>query len=99
MAEDLSIEIKLSAQRSLLGHVPASLRAVSVDADGSKIYYRCIFDGKPTEDEWELLSIAATEMIADFPEPYTIEEEYLHIPYPSMMEHLKHVVFLRHESK
>jgi hypothetical protein len=79
--------------------VPASLRAVSVDAGGSKIYYRCIFDGKPTEDEWELLSVAATEIIADFPEPYTIEEEYLHITHPGMMEHLKYVVFLRHESK
>ena len=99
MAEDLSIEIRLSAQRALLSHVPVSLRAVSVDANSRKIYYRCIFDGEPTEDEWELLSVAATEMIADFPEPYTIEEEYLYIPHPETMEHLKYVVFLRHESK
>jgi hypothetical protein len=99
MTENLSIKIRLSIQRALLGAVPASLRAVSVDADEGKIYYRCIFNGEPSEDEWELLSVAATEIIADFPEPYIIEEEYLHIPNPKKMKHLKHLVFLRHEAE
>jgi hypothetical protein len=97
MADDTSIRIRLSAQRALLGQVSASLRAVSVDADAGTVYYRCIFDAPPLEDERELLSVAASEIIADFPAPYVIEEEYLYVPEPGRMEHLKYVVFLRYE--
>jgi hypothetical protein len=97
MNDDLSVLVRLSAQRALLGHVPASLRAVSVDVDVAKVYLRCVFDGEPPEDERELLSIAASELIADFSEPYTIKEEYLYTSQPERMSHLKHLVFLRHE--
>jgi hypothetical protein len=91
--------IRMSAQGALLGQIPASLRAVSVDVDkaNSKVLLRCIFDGAPTEDDWELLSVAATEIIADFSAPFTIEEEYLETKYPNEMKHLKHLVYLRHE--
>lgn len=97
MTEGLSTQVRLSAQGVLLGNVPASLRAVSVNVASTKVYYRCIFDGEPTEDEWELLSVAATELIANFVEPYEIEEEYLRVPYPDEMENLKYLVFLRYE--
>ena len=91
--------IRMSAQRALLGQIPALLRAASVDVDksNSKVFLRCIFDGKPTEDDWELLSVPATEIIADFSAPFTIEEEYLETKYPNEMKHLKHLVYLRHE--
>lgn len=90
-------ELRLSALRALLGAIPSSLRAVSVDVDKHTIYYRCIFDDEPTEIERDLLSVAATEVIADFPEPYDIEEEYLVIPKSGKMNHLKHLVFHRYE--
>ena len=61
------------------------------------VYFRCIFDGVPSEDEWELLSCAATEIIASFSDPYMIEEEYIHLSYPETMSHLNHLVFLRFE--
>jgi hypothetical protein len=91
--------IRMSAQGALLGQIPASLRAVSVDADKSntKVFLRCIFDGAPTKDDWGLLSVAATAIIADFSAPFTIEEEYLETKYPNEMNHLKHLVYLRHE--
>ena len=90
-------DVILSASRGLWGNVPPSLRAVSVDVDDQKVYFRCIFDGVPSEDDWEMLSCAATEVIADYPAPYTIDEEYLHIEYPNPMNHLRFMVFLRHE--
>lgn len=91
--------IRMSAQGALLGQIPPSLRAVSADVDESRVYLRFIFDGAPTEDDWELLSVAATEIIADFPAPYTIEGEYLEIEQPNEMSHLKHLVYLRHEER
>jgi hypothetical protein len=97
MLGDLRVYIRLSAQRALWGQVPPNLRAVSVDADEQKVYFRCVFDGQPTEEEWELLSEVASEIIADFPAPYTIEEEYLSISSPLPMTHLKYLVYLRYE--
>lgn len=99
MDKNLDVRIRLSAQRALLGQVTPSLRAVSVDVGERKVYFRCIFDGNPTEYVRELLSVAATEIIADFQEPYMIEEEYLSIEEPNEMKHLKHLIYLRHESK
>jgi hypothetical protein len=96
--QNLHIEIRLSVQRALLGAVPPSLRAVSIDADDLKIYYRCIFDSETTEKEKELLSVAASEVIADF-SAYSIEEEYLVIPKSEKMNHLNHLVFLRNEHR
>ncbi len=97
MDKRLDVQIRLGAQRSLWGQVPPSLRAVSVDVDEQKVYFRCIFDGEPTEYDWELMSVAATEIIADFPAPYTIEEDYLTVKAPNEMSHLKYLIYLRHE--
>ncbi len=99
MDERLDVHIRLSVQRALWGQVPPSLRAVSVDIDEKRVYFRCIFDGEPTEYDWELMSVAATEIIADFRAPYTIEEEYLSIKVPNTMNHLKYLAYLRHEKQ
>lgn len=45
------------------------------------------------------MSVAATEIIADFRAPYTIEEEYLSIKVPNTMNHLKYLAYLRHEKQ
>ena len=96
--EDLNILIRLSAQRGLWGAIPRSLRAVSVDAVENIVSFRCIFDRDATEADKELLTCAATEMIANFPDSWTIKEEYLEIPEPERMHHLRFLVFLRHEA-
>ena len=99
MNKNLNVQVRLSAQRALLGQVPLSLRSVSVDINEHHVYFRCIFDGNPTEYDWELTSVAATEIIADFQAPYVIEEEYLSIEEPNEMKHLKYLIYLRHENK
>lgn len=37
-------------------------------------------------------------MIADYAEPYTLEEEYLIVPAGRGMSHLTSLIFLRYES-
>lgn len=91
------VDLRLSAQQALLGNIPASLRAVSVEYRAHQIACRCVFDGPPTEDDQELLSCAMTEMLADYREPYTLEEEYLYLSYPMDMSHLQYLVFWRYE--
>ena len=98
-AEDTDLEttLRLSAQRALWGSVPPTLRAVSVGASEHCIHFRCYFHGPTSDADKELLSEAATEIIADFSAPWTISEEYLDLSYPEPMRHLEHLIYLRHE--
>ena len=97
MTADLATTLRLSTQRALWGQVPRSLRAVSVAAAEHEIHFRCYFDAGASEDERQLLSEAATEIVADFSDPWTISEEYLDLVAPQAMQHLEHLIFLRHE--
>ena len=91
-------DLRLSAVRALLGQIPPSLRAVSVDTDAEKVYFRCIFDGTESDHDRELLSEAAALVIADFPSPRIMDEQYQTVKPPGEMRHLRHMVFLRHEA-
>lgn len=93
------IDVRLSALRALLGAVPSSLRAFSVETAETEVRTRAIFDATATEDDRELLSAACTEIIANYPAPWTIAEEALAIPTGDEMEHLKELIFLRHEKR
>lgn len=99
MNRSLNVRVRLSAQSALLGQVPPSPRSVSVDIDERHVYFRCIFDSNPTKYDCELISVAATEIIADFQAQYVIKEEYLFIEEPNKMNHLKYLIYLRHENK
>lgn len=98
-------DIKLSAQRALFGCITRGLRAVSIELSNQTIRWRCVFGSEIAKDsQWQILSEAAAEVIADFPEPMKIEEEYLVVKFrdseqsqPNEIPHLQHVVFLRHE--
>lgn len=92
-----SVDVRLSAQRALLGAVPTSLRSFSIEIAGNVIRTRSIFDGTETPDHRELLSCASTEIISDFLPPFTIEEEFLCSPVGTPVQHLHHVIFQRHE--
>ena len=85
----------LGAQRALLGQVPASLRAVSVALEGTVVRFRAEMDETATEDERELLAEAGTELLAEFPSPYTIDEEIVSFGAGSAAGRLEHLVFLR----
>jgi hypothetical protein len=96
--DEFGVDLRLSGQRALWGNVPASLRAVSVQVDGNCIRFRAVFDVGATEDDKELLSCAATEIIADFSPPMTIDEEYIEVAVPGEMEHLRYLLFERAEN-
>ena len=95
--KDDPISLRLSAQRALLGHVPACLRSASIQKEGDTILWRCVFDAEATEEDFELARMAGTEIIADFGAPTMVDEEMLRVPFPQKAEHLEHLVFLRHE--
>jgi hypothetical protein len=92
------ILLRLSAQRALLGNIPTSLRCVSVEYNSTEITCSFVFDGIPSSDDKELLSHAATLIIADYPETYTINEVYLSIPYLQNMPYLRNIVFMHYEN-
>lgn len=93
------VDLLLSAQRALLGAVPCNLRAVSVELRGSVLLFRAVFGREPTEEERELLSVACTEIIADFPQVMQAKEEFLVVSPPAKPEHLAELVFSRAELK
>lgn len=92
------IYLRLSAHRAMLGAVFPKLRSVSVEYRGFEIACRFILDVKPTEEEHELLSVAATEIVADYTSPYIISEEFLVMSYPEDMNFLRHLIYLRYET-
>ena len=91
-----SVDIRLSAQRALLGAVPSSLKAFSVEVLGNVIRTRSVFDGTETQDHKELLSGASAEIIADFPATFRIEDDYLSSSGDTSIQHLQHLIFQRH---
>jgi hypothetical protein len=91
------IDLRLSAQRALWGHVPPSLRAVSLEMRDTTIFFRAVFEPGAPDDDRELLSVAGTEIIADFSAPTTLEEEFLFVAPPTIPPHLRYLVFLRSE--
>lgn len=95
--EQHGVKLRLSAQRALWGHVPASLRAVSLEMRGNVIAFRAVFEPGASDADRELLSIAAAEVIADFAAPTTIDEEYIELALSDRPSHLRYLVFLRAE--
>lgn len=73
----------LSAQRALLGVVPASLRAVFCELDGTRILLRFVFDGEIDSDDRENMQVVGTEVASDFPAVTLIEEEILRADAPA----------------
>ncbi|MED4531380.1 hypothetical protein [Metabacillus fastidiosus] len=87
----------ISCHYALLGVISNKLRGLTVKLDSRTLYWRGYFDGEPTEEEKERLSIACTEVIADFSIIEDVHEEYLNYPYPFKMEMLQFWAFLRWE--
>ena len=80
---EIRLQLLLSIQRALLGAVPAPLRAVTCGWNATKITLQFIFDGEISEDDEEGARIAGTEVIADFPAPWTLTEEIVRFDYPA----------------
>lgn len=87
----------ISCVRALWGEITPELRAVSVEFSNNHIVWQCIFDMNATVDDFELVSAASTEVIADF-NKYRLKENLIKIPFPNKMNHLKNLIYLRHEN-
>lgn len=97
MKTEKDISLILSGVRALIGEVTPSLRSASVEWDGNKVIFKCVFDETATEDDLELMSAAAAEIIADFPD-YDLQEIIQKVSPPNPTTPLKNVLYHRHES-
>jgi hypothetical protein len=96
---DSDAHLKLSVQRALLGNVTTSLRSVSadLDGDGKQIYLRFIFERVPDPSDRDAVFECGAEVIADYPEDWTLKEEIIVCPPPKRMKQRQAVVFLRQD--
>jgi hypothetical protein len=95
----ISADLKLSLLRGLLGNVYPDLRQASIEADDGKkiIRIRFEFDGKPSAWSRDACSSASTEVMADFDNPWELEESFISCQYPNKLNALNFIVFLRAE--
>jgi hypothetical protein len=68
------LSLKLSIQRALLGEVTGRLIAVTCELEERHIQIRAYVSGKVTEEDIERIQCVGAEVIADFPDGYTIDE-------------------------
>jgi hypothetical protein len=93
--------LRLSAQKALLGEVTPPMRAVSVDLDTAApiIRVRFIFERPPSPSEQDSARSATGVLIAQYPAPWTIDEELVVTPPGQPMTHLRLIVFHRCEDE
>jgi hypothetical protein len=68
------VTLKLSIQVALLGEVTERLVSVTCGLKDRHIQIKAYFSGKVTEEDLERMQSVGAEVIADFPEGYTIDE-------------------------
>ena len=90
-----ALTLRLSVQRALLGEVTANLIAVTAGIKGTKISIRSYFNADATAADLESMSCVGTEVIADFPDSYEIEDEVRIVTTQDEMEMLEFWAFLR----
>ena len=64
---DLRVAVLVSIQRALLGNLGTRVRLVTCRWSKHDINVRAVFDGEIPDDEAAAMSVAETEMMADFP--------------------------------
>lgn len=85
--------------RALWGAVSSHLRSVQVEWNDHQIDLYCFFDGPISEDDAEDMSLAATEVAADYP-GHMVDEHCIRADYPASIkptDNARHIVFLRKE--
>lgn len=79
---DLVVRARLSAQRALLGEVPPAMRAAVLSVAGHNIEVRCYFDGPIEPADIESVSVAETEMMADFEPEHSVGARCIRLDAP-----------------
>lgn len=98
MKDDEDKQLRLSALRALWGNVTPPMRSASVEYEGQIIHWQCIYDNSATDEDMELASDAAGELISDYSEEYELKETIVIIPNATKMTHLKNLIYLRKEN-
>ncbi len=101
---DSSIDIAyalLATQRALLGEVTPNLRAVSIDLQpNSKSGKICFYyHGKISEDDYDIVTCAITEITAAFPIGYNFEENIERLDSPTKIQVKGRLAYLRKETE
>ncbi len=86
-------------QRALLGEVHPQLRQASIEADPKNrvVKLRFEYDGEPSDLVRESCSCVATEVLADFPAPWELDEQHIAVAFPQKLTGLNHIAYLRWE--
>ena len=77
------VYLKLSIQKALLGYVTPELRSVHIQFIDQSIHLYFVIDGKPSDYWQDAYTEIGTEVIADYAEPYSIQEHLLQIDFPN----------------
>ncbi|MBX3608581.1 MAG: hypothetical protein KF871_01685 [Hydrogenophaga sp.] len=87
-----------SLQRALQGCNLSGLRQASIEADfdGKLIQVRFECESACDEQQMGLFSVVASEVVADFPAPWNLEEEY---SSASRLSPLKFVAYRRNDQR
>lgn len=95
MDDNTLLTLRFSVQRALLGEVNENLIGVTAGVKDSMIFIRFYFDKDATESELEKISCVGAEVIADFPEPFGIDEQVMFVNNQDEMEMLDFWAFMR----
>jgi hypothetical protein len=89
----------LSLQRALLGEVHPQLRQASIESSPFEklVRVRFEYDGEPTPAVQESCSCAATEVIADAPSDWNLDEQHVARPAGTKLDPLELVAYKRWE--
>ncbi len=89
--------LRLSAMRALWGVVTPNLREFSIQEKDNVISLYFYYDHVPSENEVDLSEDAATEVIANFLEPFLIACERKVVKYPEKINFSGYLIYSRYE--
>lgn len=75
-----NIALILSGQRALYRAVPKSVKGIYAKIEDETLIWKVYFDEALTDHNKELLDEALTQIVSDFPNVTSIEEEYTYCP-------------------
>ena len=65
---ELSVKLRLSAQRALLGQVTPNIRQVYIRYRAGMIELLAVLDGETSDDDRERMEEVTSEIVSDFPD-------------------------------
>lgn len=92
-------KLLLSGLRALWGIITPNIRKISINQTEAYLLLCFYYDMDPTEIEIELSEVAASEIIASFPEPFLINCERIVVKAPKKIDEKGDLLYSRYESE